>query len=228
MKLLNFSKSSCLALPCLALYGGYSTQSRVQPSSFKCHLYLSWASLVQVEPAYAVMLSRNLRFCRPLLFPVLGCHSVSLPVHLLSSLLAVCPAHLHLASFIFSIMSLTTVLFLVTEFLILSSSMIFSILLFIACCAVLSLCSRYLLLSKFHSHMSFWVLHIGWKLSFSGLKVVFFVTYDIFISAKAAPASFYSNKNFLSSVIFHLHCLAQALVATHFCYLIISGNLSWI
>ena len=57
--------------------------------------------------------------------------------------MATCPAHLHLASFIFSMMSLTLVLFLISEFLTLSRSVIFSILLSIACCAVLSFCSRY-------------------------------------------------------------------------------------
>ena len=96
-------KQSCVnkgwsALPCIA---GYSTQSRMHPSSCKSHLHLPCTSPIHAVLAYAVMSSRHLRVCRPLfLFLILGCHSVNLFVHLFSSFLAVCPAHLHMISFI--------------------------------------------------------------------------------------------------------------------------------
>ena len=86
--------------------------------------------------------SRHLRFCLPLvLLPFLGCHSVTLLVHLLSSLRIRWPAHLHLASLIFSMISFTWVCFLISVFLILSLIVMLSILLSIALCAVISFCS---------------------------------------------------------------------------------------
>lgn len=116
---------------------------RMKPSSRSCHFFLSCASLVHVMPLYDVMSSRHLRLGRPRRrFPILGCHSVSLFVHLLSSLLATCPAHLHFASLIFSRMSWICVLFLITSFLILSRKVMCSIFLSMALCVVMSLCSR--------------------------------------------------------------------------------------
>ena len=50
----------------------------------------------QVVPYFLVMSSCHLVHGRPLdLFPLLGCHSVQRMVHLLSFILAMCPAHLH-------------------------------------------------------------------------------------------------------------------------------------
>ena len=62
-------------------------------------------------------------------------------VHLLSSLRIRWPAHLHLASLIFTMISFTWVCFLISVFLILSLIVMLSILLSIALCAVVSFCS---------------------------------------------------------------------------------------
>ena len=72
---------------------------------------------------------------------------MSLFVHLLSSLLIKWPAHLHLASLTFNMTSFTLVSFLTSEFLIVSLIVIFSTLLSIALCEVMSFCSRCLVVS---------------------------------------------------------------------------------
>ena len=75
----------------------------------------------------------------------------------LSWLAPTCPAHLHLASFIFSCMSLTLVLFLVRDSDFVTQCDIFSIFLSIACWADLSFCTWYFVVV--HSRMSLWVKH---------------------------------------------------------------------
>ena len=53
---------------------------------------------------------------RPLdLFPLFDCHSVQRLVHLLSFILAICPAHLHFCFSVDSIMSLIFFSFLISE-----------------------------------------------------------------------------------------------------------------
>ena len=127
----------------LTSYQAVSIHSWMYPSSWFCHIWRSWASLVHVGPIYVVRSSRHLRFCLPLvLLPFLGCHSVTLLVHLLSSLRIRWPAHLHLASLIFTMISFTWVCFLISVFLILSLIVMLSILLSIALCAVISFCSN--------------------------------------------------------------------------------------
>ena len=65
-------------------------------------------SLDQVVPMYVVRSSCDQRFCLALvLLPFLGCHSVTLPVCLLSSISYRCPDHLQLASLIFDIFNLS-------------------------------------------------------------------------------------------------------------------------
>ena len=62
------------------------------------------------------MSSCHLLLCRSLdLFPLHGCHSVQRLVHLLSSILATCPAHLHFCVRVYFIMSVILVLFLISE-----------------------------------------------------------------------------------------------------------------
>ena len=67
----------------------------------------STAVLFQVVPSFLVMSSCHLLLGRPLdLFPLLGCHSVQCLVHILSFILAICPAHLHFCFSVYSIMSI--------------------------------------------------------------------------------------------------------------------------
>ena len=55
-----------------------------------------------------VMLSCHLLIGCPLdLFPVLGCHSVQHLVHLLSFILSICPAHLHICFSVYSVCQLS-------------------------------------------------------------------------------------------------------------------------
>ena len=92
------------------------------------------------------MSSCHLLLGRPLdLFPLPGCHSVQRLVHLLSFILAVCPAHLHFCFSVYSIMSVIFVLFLISEHGNLSCSFRFNIYFSIALWAVLSLFVIYLL-----------------------------------------------------------------------------------
>ena len=90
----------------------------------------------------------------------------------LSWLAPTCPAHLHLASFIFSCMSLTLVLFLVRDSDFVTQCDIFSIFLSIACCAVLSFGSKYFVVQVSQPYVIVGNTH--WlKTLFSGSKVVF-------------------------------------------------------
>ena len=69
------------------------------------------------------MSSCHLLLGRPLdLFPLLGCHFVQRVVHLLSFILAICPAHLHFCFSVSFIMTVIFVLFLISEHCILSCS----------------------------------------------------------------------------------------------------------
>ena len=71
------------------------------------------------------LLCRLAIFCMVVLvdlLPLLGCHSVQRLVHLLSFVLATCPAHLHFCFIVYSIMSIIFVLFLISEHGILSYS----------------------------------------------------------------------------------------------------------
>ena len=61
-------------------------------------------------------MSCHLLLGRPLdLFPLLGCQSVQRLVHLLSFILAICPAHLHFCFSVYSMMSVIFVFFLISE-----------------------------------------------------------------------------------------------------------------
>ena len=67
-------------------------------------------------PSFSVMSSCHLLLGRPLdLFPLLGCHSVQHLVHLLSFILAICPAHYHFCFSVYSMTSIIFVLFLTSE-----------------------------------------------------------------------------------------------------------------
>ena len=80
------------------------------------HCLLSVAFLFQVVPSFLVMSSCHLLLGRPLdLFPLLGCHLVQRLVHLLSFILAICPAHLHFCFSVYSIMSVIFIVFLISE-----------------------------------------------------------------------------------------------------------------
>ncbi len=83
-------------------------------------------------------------FLPRLLFPILGCHYSNLFVHLLSFLLATCPAHLHFDCLTFVKMSATPVSCLMVVHLPLSCSEIFYICRSIALSADCSLLSEYL------------------------------------------------------------------------------------
>ena len=105
------------------------------------HQYLpssSVAFLIQVVPSFSGMSSCHLLLGRPLvLFPLLGCHSVHRLVHLLSFNLAIWPAHFHFCFSVYSIISMTFVLFLISEHGILSFSFRSNIFLSIALWAVI-------------------------------------------------------------------------------------------
>ena len=69
------------------------------------------------------MSSCHLLLGRPLdLFPLLGCHSMHRFVHLLSSSLAIWPAHFHFCFSVYSMISMIFVLFLISKHGILSFS----------------------------------------------------------------------------------------------------------
>ena len=107
-------------------------------SSWLCHP--SVAFLIQVVPSLSVMSSCHLLLGRPLdLLPLLGCHSAHRFVHLLSSNLAVWPAHFHFCFSVYSMISMIFVLFLISEHGNLSFNFRSNIFLSIALWAVLSL-----------------------------------------------------------------------------------------
>ena len=84
------------------------------------HCRLSVAFQIQVVPSFSVMSSCHLLLGRPLgLFPLLGCHSVHRFVHLVSSSLAIWPAHFHFYFSVYSMISMIFVLFLISEHLLL-------------------------------------------------------------------------------------------------------------
>ena len=69
-----------------------------------------------VAPSLFIVSSCRLLLGRPLgLFPLLGCHSVHLLVHLMSFILAICPAHFHSYFRMYSMTSAVIVLFLISE-----------------------------------------------------------------------------------------------------------------
>ena len=125
------------------------------------------------RPIYMVRSSRHLLFCLPLvLLPFLGCYSVTLLVHLLSSLRIRWPAHLHLAALIFIMISFTWVCFLISVFLILSVIVMLSILLSIALCAVISFCSSCLVVVHVSAPYAIVGIYTLVKCSFLGTLVV--------------------------------------------------------
>ena len=96
------------------------------------------------------------------LFPVLGCHSVHLLVHLLSCVLARCPAHFHFNFSTFSTISAVPVCFLISMFVILSCNLIPSILLSIALCVVLSFWIICLVITRvWHRYVMVGMIHLS-------------------------------------------------------------------
>ena len=80
---------------------------RCSPPNVNAIHFLFLAVLLHVVSAYTLMSSLHLLLCLPpFRFPVFGCQSIILVVHLLSFLRAVCPTHLHLACFIVLMVSL--------------------------------------------------------------------------------------------------------------------------
>ena len=107
------------------------------------------------------MSSCHLLLGRPLdLFHLLGCHSVQRLVHLLSFILATCAAHFHFCFSVHSMISIVFVIFLISEYGILSCSFRSNIFLSIALWAVLCLPFVYLE-AMFGSHRSLLASHIG-------------------------------------------------------------------
>ena len=101
------------------------------------HAALSRATLIQLFPTFSSISSLHLPFGFPLaLLQPLGYHSVAILAHLLSSILATCPAHLLFRSLIVSMMSFTLVLSLMISFLILSFRLMFRMPLSILLCEV--------------------------------------------------------------------------------------------
>ena len=96
----------CLLLSCFIFHLGFVhplqdvALHQCLPLSSVCWFAVSGSSLL-------VMSFCHLLFGHPLdLFPVLGCHSVQRFVHLLSFILALCPAHLHFCLSVYSEMSI--------------------------------------------------------------------------------------------------------------------------
>ena len=102
-----------------------------------CHLHatLSRGILIQLFPTFSSILSLHLLFGFPLLQP-LGHNSVVILAHLLSSILATCPAHLLVRSLTVSMTSFTLVLSLMVSFLILPFGLMFGMLLSTLLCVV--------------------------------------------------------------------------------------------
>ena len=106
--------------PCLgacssvtAVLGTFHRITYLSPFTF----HLGFVHPLQDVPLHQCLpLSCYLLLGRPLdLFPLLGCHSVQHLVHLLFFILAICPAHIHFCFSVYSIMSITFVLFLISE-----------------------------------------------------------------------------------------------------------------
>ena len=101
------------------------------------HATLSRAILIQLFPTFSSISSLHLLFGFPLaLLQPLGNHSVVILAHLLSSILATCPAHLLFRSLTVSMTSFTLVFSLMVAFLILSFRLMFRMFLFILLCEV--------------------------------------------------------------------------------------------
>ena len=99
-----------------------STAGR-SPPSMSSTVFCLLLSSSRVVPSFLVMSSCHLLLGRPLdLFFLLGCHSVQRLFHLLSFILAICPAHLHFYFSLYSIKSMIFVLFQISEHGILSCS----------------------------------------------------------------------------------------------------------
>ncbi len=107
------------------------------------HLSLSVVSELQLVPSNALISSLHVTLCLPRFpLPFLGCHSVTLVVHLLSRLRMVCPAHVHFLFLIVIRISSTFVCSLIHDARFLSLHVIPSILLSIPLCALLSFLSN--------------------------------------------------------------------------------------
>ena len=160
-------------MPCLALLA-IPSKVGCSPPHVKSHLLLSCANLDQAVPTYAVRSSGHLRFCLPLLlFPVLG-FPVSKsfgPSVVISPGYMPCPSPFGFFNFLNDIFDFGFY-FLFRNFWL--NHAVWYLAFFFPLHAVLSSVSAQgiLLLSKFHSHMSLWVIHTCWKLS-SESEVVF-------------------------------------------------------
>ena len=149
--------------------------------------------------------SRHLRFCLPLvLLQFFACHSVTLLVRLLSSLRIRCPAHLHLASLILTMISFTWVSFLISVFLILSLIVMLSILLSIDLCAVISFCSSCLVVVHVSDpYVIVGITHWSYTLLLRDIRSLRSQSISLYIfeSVKATPSFLYPNHNFFSCLV---------------------------
>ena len=161
------------------------------------------------------MLSCHLLLGRPLdLFPLLGCYSVQHLVRLVSLILALCLAHLHLCFSVYSIMSIIFVLFLISEHGILSCSFRFNIFLFIALWAVFSLFVNCLL--RDHVWQSLLARHIGPLLIFwVKWGVVYLGVFPWVFFSKTAPGCSDPGIYFFCSV-FEVCDLSEVFEFCHF------------
>ena len=126
----------CLLLSCFTFHLGsinvfhcplfvaflFHLSPRLCPSTVGCSppsvssIVLCLLFSCSLVPFFLVMSFCHLLLGRPLdLFPLLGCHSVQPLVHLLSFILAICPAHLHFSFSVYSIVSIIFVLFQISE-----------------------------------------------------------------------------------------------------------------
>ena len=125
-----------ISLPYFALKIHSISLSRLCPPNVECIALLVYFSSTPIfclsRPCHThescITIFPSSFFYLPLLLvPNLGCHCVSLFVHLLSFLQAKCPVHLHFDCFILTMTSVTPVCFLMAELLILSRNEIFNI-----------------------------------------------------------------------------------------------------
>ena len=121
-------------------YPAYFTHRRVKVSLNFCHSSLLLVFLIQSCPASLFMSSDHLVCGLPLLLLFShGLHSIILRVHLLYVILPICPAQFYFSAHIFSMTSLTFVLFLISVLVMRSCRLMFRIRLSMARCVTCNL-----------------------------------------------------------------------------------------
>ena len=140
------------------------------------------------------------------------CHPVLLIVHLLSFILAMCPAHFHFALVTYWTVSVTLVLHLIMVLRTLSFSLTLSIFLSMDCWLVSSFFTNDFV--RGHVSHPLLVRHTGEKSSLLDSWEVP-VQKDFSILPKSTPSCFYSQRNFWLCSGFHCYYLAQIFIISH-------------